>query len=332
MLISSCTITELQQQYFADEPNFRSKQLFQAFYRHGATSYQDVSSFPKALREKLNEKAPLYSCQVVKELTENKQAKLIVQLHDQKQIECVLLVDKNDRRTACLSCQVGCAMGCTFCKTGTLGLKRNLEAGEIVEQFLHLKNRYGMLDNVVFMGMGEPTANLVNVLKSINLLCDEEGLNMSPKRFTISTCGRVDGIITIARQRPEVALAFSLVTADEELRKQIMPSAKSNPLPEIKKALQVYQEASDKRITLEIALLPEYNDRPEDARMVAKFARGLDVMVNVIPWNPIPNLPYRAPSEDEVQRFMMLLEEAGLLTVRRYRRAATIGGACGQLG
>jgi 23S rRNA (adenine2503-C2)-methyltransferase len=332
MLISSCTLTELQQQYFANEPKFRSNQLFQAFYRHGAYSYHDVSSFPKALRNKIEKQVPLYSSQVKKELTENKQAKLIIELYDKTQVECVLLVDRNNRRTACLSCQVGCAMGCTFCKTGTLGLTRNLAAGEMVEQFLHLKNRYGMLDNVVFMGMGEPTANLINVLKCINLLCDEEGLNMSPKRFTISTCGRVEGIMAIAYQRPEVTLAFSLVTADEMLRQKIMPSAKINPLPEIKKALQVYQKASNKRITLEIALLPDHNNRSKDAHMIAQFAHGLDVMINVIPWNPIASLPYRSPTEDEIQNFIYLLEDAGMLTVRRYRRAATIGGACGQLG
>ncbi|NIZ18593.1 23S rRNA (adenine(2503)-C(2))-methyltransferase RlmN [Entomospira culicis] len=331
MMLTSYTLEELHQKTLADQPKFRAKQLWQALYHHKATHVNDIHVWPAALRENFSQ-PNLFSSKIVKTLTEDKQVKLVIELHDQRRVETVLLVDKNDRKTACLSSQVGCAMGCTFCKTGTLGLTRNLEVGEIIEQFLFLQNNYGTLDNVVFMGMGEPTANLLAVLKTIRLLGDKESLHMSPRRFTISTCGITSGIRAIADANPQIGLAFSLVTANDEKRPIIMPSAKKNPLPELKSALLYYQQKGGRRITLEMALLPDYNMSKEDARKVAQFGEGLEYIANIIPWNPVAGLPYRSPTQEEIDQFSDWLEDFGVPATRRYRRASTIAGACGQLG
>nr|WP_212603937.1 23S rRNA (adenine(2503)-C(2))-methyltransferase RlmN [Entomospira entomophilus] len=314
-----------------NQPRFRANQLWQALYHQEITSIDELHVWPQALRQSFSQ-SNLFSSKVVKTLHEGKQAKLVIELHDHTKVETVLLVDKNDRKTACLSSQVGCAMACSFCKTGTLGLTRNLEAGEIIEQLLFLRKNYGAIDNVVFMGMGEPTANLSAVLKSIALLGEKESLHMSPRRFTISTCGISSGIRRIADENPHIGLAFSLVTADDTKRPELMPSAKKNPLPALKEALLYYQQKGGRRITLEVALLPSYNNTRVDAQKIAMFAKGLDYIVNIIPWNPVEGLPYRRPTELEVAEFGQWLEEAGVSATRRYRRAANIAGACGQLG
>lgn len=331
MLASSCFPAELETE-LGIKPAYRARQIFTALYS-GAQTFNDITALPQELRNRLQEGGPLFSSRVIQNLTENEtNAKLGIELHDKLRIECVMLQDRQQRKTACLSSQAGCAMGCAFCKTGSLGLKRNLEAGEIIEQFLHLQRAFGAIDNIVFMGMGEPMANFKAVLKSVDLLGAKEGLALSPRRFTVSTCGIIKGIEELAGSRSQIRLAVSLVTADQSLREKLMPSAKNNKLQPLKAALQKYQAAGGKRITLEAALLPEVNDRPLDAQLIAQFAAGLDCMVNLIPWNPVPGLPFRPPKEEEVQRFIALLKSQGVNTVRRYKRAASIGGACGQLG
>jgi 23S rRNA (adenine2503-C2)-methyltransferase len=330
-VLLSYTLAELQQNLFSDYPKFRAAQLMQAVYQQKALRAADIQVWPAALRAEFTQ-PNFFTSKVVKTLKEGKQAKFILELADAHRIECVLLVDKKDRKTACLSSQVGCAMGCTFCKTGTLGIRRNLTTGEIIEQFLIMKNYADGIDNVVFMGMGEPTANLQSVLKTISILGSKETLQMSQRRFTISTCGIVSGIKAIADANHQVGLAFSLVSADEQKRPLLMPTAKKNSLPDIKAALKYYQEVGGRRITFEVALLPNYNMDREDAKKIAAFGKGLDYIVNLIPWNPVEGLPYTRPSEGEVEWFQRWLEDYGVETTRRYRRAATIGGACGQLG
>lgn len=330
-MLTSYTLSELHDNLLNDQPKFRAHQLWRALYHHKARIADDLHVWPSTLRKQFSQQN-FYSSKVVKTLKENKQVKLVIELHDQHKIECVLLVDSNNRQTACLSSQVGCAMACSFCKTGTLGLHRNLETGEIIEQFLFLQNTYGSIDNVVFMGMGEPTANLRSVLKSIQLLGDKDSLNMSPRRFTISTCGITSGIRAIADNNPNIGLAFSLVVANDEKRAIIMPSAKKNSLVELKKSLLYYQSKGGKRITFEVAILPDYNNSKEDASNIAQFGKGLDYLVNLIPWNPVAGLPYRSPTQDEVTAFSNHLAALGVSTTRRYRRASTINGACGQLG
>jgi 23S rRNA (adenine2503-C2)-methyltransferase len=294
-----------------------------------------MTNLSKDLRELLKEKAVVRSSTVNQVLKDpDGTVKLQIKLSDGLFIETVLLTDKSDRKTACVSCQAGCAMKCAFCQTGTLGLSRNLEASEIVEEFLYLESIAGKLDNIVFMGMGEPMQNLGAIRRAIEILCHKDGRALSSKRITLSTCGIVKGIYDLADNGPSIRLAVSLTTANEELRKELMPVAQgdANSLSELRKAIDYYAQKSGKRVTLEAALLHDKNTDEESAQNMINFAKGIDVNINLIPWNPVATLPFEEPSKNEVSRFVTRLEKAGLNVTLRTRRGRKIGGACGQLG
>jgi len=224
-------------------------------------------------------------------------------------------------------------MACAFCKTGSLGFLRNLEAYEIVEQYLHLTRLYGRPSNLVFMGMGEPLLNLPEVRKTIDVLSYPDGLGLSLRKITISTCGLPDGIRDLADRGPHVRLAVSLTAADEEVRSRLMPVNRTRGgLIELREALLYYQSKTNDRITLEAVLVGGQNDRPEDARALIEWSRPLKVQVNIIPWNPIPELPLHEPSRRAVEDMILALESAGIATTRRMRRGRGVLGACGQLG
>jgi len=312
-------------------PAFRGKQVFKAL-QQGVSAWTQISTLSLNDRNRLSEEAPLFSSMPVRfDEASDGSAKLLLQLIDGRFVESVLLVDENGRKTACLSSQVGCAMGCAFCRTGTMGLLRNLSTGEILEQYYHLKNHYGEISNIVFMGMGEPLANLPRVQKAIAILNHPEGPGIGIRKITVSTCGIIDGIRSLSETALIPRLACSLVTADPKLRQRLMPISKANPLPELKQALQFYQEKSKRRITLECVLLGGINSAEEQAQGVAEFAKGLSVLVNVIPWNPTEGLDFRPPSDQEIIRYRKRLEQAGIAVSRRYRRGSEINGACGQL-
>lgn len=255
-----------------------------------------------------------------------------IDLADGAAVESVLLEDRTGRKTACLSTQAGCAMGCAFCRTGMLGFRRNLDAAEIVEQYHHLNRSYGPVGNVVFIGMGEPLMNVQNLRRSIGVLTHPRGPALSLRRMTVSTCGVVPGIVDLADNGPPVGIAVSLVTADENVRKKLMPVANRWGLAELREAMAFHQGKTGKRLTLEIVLLNGLNDSIEDVHRLKDFVRGLDVIVNLIPWNSVRELDFREPGEAVVQMYYRELERAGIPAVRRYRRGRKIGGACGQLG
>ena len=211
-------------------------------------------------------------------------------------------------------------------------MSRNLTAGEIVEEFLFLEKEAGTLDNIVFMGMGEPMQNLSSIRKAIQILSSPKGRNLSTRRITISTCGLTKGIYDLADNGPNVRLAVSLTTANPLLRESLMPVAKGNPLSELKKAIKYYIEKTGKRVTLEAALLSGKNTDSESAREMIDFAKDMDVYINLIPWNPVDGLPFSTPTADECKKFVNQLENAGLNVNLRKRRGTAIGGACGQLG
>jgi 23S rRNA (adenine2503-C2)-methyltransferase len=257
-------------------------------------------------------------------------------------IEAVLLAQsraesENDeggsRYTACISSQSGCAMGCRFCKTGTLGLRRNLTAAEMLEQFLLLEECAGApLSNVVFMGMGEPLANIASLRRACAILSHPKGRCLSPRRITVSTAGLIPGIIDLADRGPHLRLAVSLTTADPDLRETLMPVAKSNPLPDLHRAIAYYAEKSGRRPTLEAALLSGVNTSLAQAHAFAALARDLGAHVNLIPWNPVPGLDFHEPTVAESRSFLRVLEAAGVSATLRLRRGSAIAGACGQLG
>ena len=311
---------------------FRGLQIFK-WIGSGTDSFENMTNLSKEIRASISEKALLRSSKVSKVLKDpDGTIKLQITLFDGNAVETVLLTDKEGRKTACVSCQAGCAMKCAFCMTGTLGLSRNLEPNEIVEQFLFLEKECGRLDNIVFMGMGEPMQNLSGIRKAIQILTDERGRNLSGRRITLSTSGIISGIYDLADNGPNIRLAVSLTTADKELREELMPVARGNPLPELRKAIAYYAEKTGKRVTLEAALLKNKNTSRKSADRMIEFAKGINVNINLIPWNPVPGLDFEEPEPAEVRNFVRMLENADLNVTLRTKRGRKIGGACGQLG
>ncbi len=312
---------------------FRGLQVFK-WLAAGAQSFQDMTNLAAPERERLGGLFPslLGTTLDGRFRDEDGTFKLKLRLPDGAAVETVLLTDIEGRRTACISTQVGCPMGCSFCKTGTLGFLRNLEAFEIVEQYLHLTRMFGRPSNLVFMGMGEPLLNLAEVRRSIEVLSHPDGIGLSLRKITISTCGLVEGIRDLADRGPHVRLAVSLTSAVEGIRTELMPVNRSNSLGDLRDALAYYQEKTNDRITLEAVLIGGVNDRPEDIRALAEWSRNLRVQVNLIPWNPVPELPFREPSRRAVEDAVALLESAGIPVIRRMRRGRGVLGACGQLG
>jgi 23S rRNA (adenine2503-C2)-methyltransferase len=297
------------------------------------------------MREDLEREYALYSSRVSDTaLDKDGSEKLQITLHDGVRIEAVILKDREDRKTACLSTQAGCPMGCLFCKTGSLGFKRNLQAEEIAEQFLHIRLRAPGVSHIVVMGMGEPLLNLDALRKALARLCGPGSLGLSCRRVTLSTAGIAVGIEDLAEGGPDIRLALSLGAADEELRRALMPVTETNPLPLVRESLCRYQEKRKRRITLETALFSGVNTGERDARALVDFIRApgkqllpLDCVVNLIPWNPVEGLcfrgqPFRTPEAGEISRFASILEKQGIGVTRRYRRGAGVAGACGQLG
>jgi 23S rRNA (adenine2503-C2)-methyltransferase len=302
-----------------------------------------------ALRGALDAKLPLRSGTVLQALRSGDgTVKIQIRLFDGHTIEAVLLRDGKGRRTACLSTQAGCALGCVFCRTGSLGCARNLSAAEIIEEFWRVNEAVDAdgcvggperaahkIDNIVFMGMGEPFLNMPALRGAVELLSCADGIGMSKRRITVSTSGVIAGIRALADEGPDVRLALSLTTADEGLRQRLMPASRAYRLAALKDALSYYQEKRKARITLEAVLLGGVNTRREGALALRDFARGLDVLVNLIPWNRAEGLcfegrPLVEPSAQEVARFASALY--GLKVQQRREKGRDIGGACGQLG
>ena len=315
------------------EKAFHGRQVFKWVSR-GVFDFDRMTDLPLSLREKLkNCGIPAVASHPDKALrAEDGTLKLRVRLKDGAAVEAVLLEDAAERRTACLSSQVGCPLACAFCKTGTLGFARNLTAGEIAEQFLFLQNECEKVDNIVFMGMGEPLLNLENVKKAIGILAAKEGRGLSLRKITVSTAGVCDGIYALAESGLAVKLAVSLTTADSSLRLKLMPVEKANPLPELKKALLFFCEKTGKRVTLEAALLKGVNTGRKHAAQIAAFCEGLNAHVNLIPWNAVEGLPFERPSAQEVKSFEGFLSSFKVNAVVRYPRGGAVCGACGQLG
>lgn len=313
--------------------SYRALQVFQWIHR-GARSFSEMTNLPAAMREKLSEDYPRILTtdleQRQKDSADGSQ-KFTLRLSDGLLVESVLLQDGKGRFTACLSSQVGCAMGCRFCRTASMGLKRNLTSSEIVEQLLHLKSLAPDITHIVFMGMGEPLANLEEVRSAIAIIHHSEAHNIGHRRITLSTCGLAEEIKGLAVQGPPVKLAVSLVAPRDELRSQLMPINRKYPLADLKRALLEYQRLSGKRITLEYVLLKGYNDTLEDLQALTSFCSGLSVLINLIPWNPAAELPFVSPSVQETDQFARAIEHLGIPVSKRMRKGRGINGACGQL-
>lgn len=314
------------------EQKFRGSQIFE-WIAKGVFSFEEMTNLPYSLKEFLKKRFSVLSTKIDSVIKDSDgTVKLVIELYDGIHIETVLLIDKNGRKTACVSSQAGCPLSCAFCKTGLLGFSRNLAPSEIAEQFFHLEKTAGKLDNIVFMGMGEPMLNLEAVEKTVQILTHPEGRALSKRRITISTAGICAGIYKMTDIGFDVRLAVSLTTADSELRLSLMPVEKSNPLSELKKAIAYYNKKTKKRVTLELALMRGVNTSVSHAEKIKAFALGLNVHINLIAWNPVEPLKFETPSAKEISAFEKILLKAGLNVTVRRRRGKKIGGACGQLG
>ena len=313
-----------------DKP-FQARIIYHALVT-GITEFSRITSLPKALRERLEEEhGSLLSSKVVNRAEDDSAIKLALLLQDGSIIECVRLSDGKGRYTACLSSQVGCAMGCAFCSTGTMGFIRNLDAAEIAEQFLQLSLLGEEISHIVFMGMGEALQNFTAALDAIKALHREDGFNISYRRMTISTSGYVPGIRKLTEVSMPIRLAVSLVSADDDTRSRIMRINRTYPLSELKSALLSFQHHQDKRITLEYCMLSGVNTDRESAEKLRHFMKGLDAVVNLIPWNPVEALDFKAPSDREIQHFESFLGSLGINYTIRRSKGQKIAGACGQL-
>lgn len=312
---------------------YRAKQLYSWIVK-GAPGFESMTNLPKDLRDQLEQRFGSLRSSTVSSALEDEDGslKLQIRLRDGAAVECVLLEDIEGRKTACLSSQVGCPMGCLFCRTGALGFLRNLGADEIMEQYYFLKEKRGFISNVVFMGMGEPLLNLDAVRKACTLLSDPEGVGMSLRKITISTSGIVPGILDLAANGPKLRLAVSLTIADESLRSELMPVNRRWGLDGLKAALIEYQAKTKERITLELVLLGDRNTDRESAEKLLRWIGPLKVQVNIIPWNSVPELPFKEPSKAQIKAFSEHLDSRGLVCVQRMHRGRGVMGACGQLG
>jgi len=318
------------------QPSFRVNQIWSGVYKNLWSKPEEFTNIPKTLRDQLFdlfEFQPMIPIQSLKS-NDNETEKILFQLQDQKAIETVLM-KYDQRRTLCISTQVGCAMGCVFCATGQMGFKRHLTAGEIVEQVLYyarkLKADSEKVTNIVLMGMGEPFHNYDATMKAIDLLGDPTGFGLGARRFTISTVGLVPMIKRFADEKRQVNLAISLHAVDDSERSSLMPVNKKYPIHDIIDACKYYLEKTNRRITFEWALIAGKNDSEQTAQKLANLLKGLLCHVNAIPLNPTSQSIYQASDRDQTIKFQKVLEKNGIPCTIRLRRGIDIQAGCGQL-
>ncbi len=321
-------------------PSYRAGQVWRWVFGGRVAEFEQMTDLPRALRSQLADAFGIFTSRVVKhQQADDGTEKLLLELADAQRIECVLLRDDQEHRTICISTQVGCAMGCVFCASGLDGLVRNLRSGEIIEQMLHVQRLLGSetergdqrLSHMVVMGMGEPLANLDALLPALAVATSPDGLGIGARRITISTVGLPAGIRRLAEQDRPYHLAVSLHAADDALRNRLVPAGSKVSVASILAASEDYFEKTGRRVTLEYGLLADLNDRPEHAGRLVTRLQGRPALINVIPYNPVPGLPYRRPTAAATARFVGTLRQGGLNVKIRYRKGDRIGAACGQL-
>lgn len=322
----------------AGEPAFRAKQVHEWLWKKGAISFDQMTNLSKKLRSWLEEHyaiRPIISDTV--QHSNDGTIKNRFKLHDGYLIEAVLIpVPKDNRFTVCVSSQVGCSLTCSFCATGRMGRKRNLDPGEIYDQVWKVNEQsiehFGHpLTNIVYMGMGEPLLTYKNVLKSIEYITSPEGLNMSPKRITVSTAGIAKMIRKLADDNVRFNLALSLHAADDTKRNEIMPINEQNNLATLMEALEYFYKTTKNKITYEYITFQLFNDGLDDAKQLVKFCRRFPVKVNIIEYNPIDGAPFLKSAEDRIDNFALYLRKEGVAVTVRKSRGKDIDAACGQL-
>jgi 23S rRNA (adenine2503-C2)-methyltransferase len=320
-------------------PSYRAKQITDWIYKKRVASFDAMTDLPNELRDQLAAEFDTPKAEVVRVLgSKDTTQKFLFRLRDQNLIESVLIPaspalygQPSDRRTICVSSQVGCAYGCKFCASGLDGFTRNLDAGEIVQQLIEIEKFCGeRIDNVVFMGMGEPLANMRNVLRAIRIINAPWGLGIGARHITISTSGLAPQIRELADEPTQFRLALSLHGATDEVRGKIMPVNKRYPLKVLLEACDYYV-AKKGRLTFEYILIAGVNDTDEQARELAKIARRLSAKINLIPYNTVEGLEWSRPSRARQEKFQSILRNHGATATLRREEGHDIAAACGQL-
>lgn len=314
------------------EERYRAQQIMDWVYGKAVYSFQAMANLPASLRERLGQCSRITLPAVITvQVASDGTRKYLLRLADAECVEAVT-IPEGDRITACLSSQVGCAMGCAFCATGLSGLARNLQADEMVGQLLALQQHLGTkVTNVVMMGMGEPLANYGHVIEALVLMNHPQALGIGARRFTISTCGVVPGIRRLSAEKLQVNLAVSLHAPNDRLRDELVPINRRYPIPRLLAACAEYAERTGRRVSFEYALLRDVNDSAEQAHQLGELLRGRLCHLNLIPANEVPGTGYHRPTEKAIAGFARIVRSYGITATVRKERGSGIDAACGQL-
>jgi len=309
---------------------FRSEQILRWIYQRGVEDFAEMTDLAKSFREELSQRATISKmAPEAVEVSSDGTRKFLFRLHDGKSVETVLIPMVGGRSTLCISTQVGCAMQCSFCLTGTFGLERNLTTSEIVNQVYTVRKEHSV-DNIVMMGMGEPLHNLDNVVDALKILYVASGFDYSSRKVTLSTSGLVPEMRELGH-RIKVNLAVSLNATTDAVRDELMPINRRYPLSELMEACRRYPHAPHQRITFEYILIQGINDSLADAKRLVKLLHGVKAKVNLIPFNEHSGSPFKTPDEDSIRAFQTYLLERQIVAIRRASKGQDISAACGQL-
>ena len=313
---------------------FHARQVWRWVFTHRAEGFESMSDLPKGLRQRLSEEWTVFASRVGHHhVAPDGTDKLLLEAPDGRRVECVLMAE-DDRRTVCISTQVGCGMGCVFCASGLKGVERNLTSGEIVEQVIRLRNLLPAeerITNLVVMGMGESLANLDHLVSALDRICSPDGLGLGQRRVTISTVGRPEKMRKLAELDRQYHLAVSLHAATEELRNELVPINEKVGLREVMDAADAYFRQSGRQVTFEYTMLRNVNDRHQDATALAGLLESRKAHVNLIPYNPVPGLPFERPTRESIERFANTLRARHVSVSVRKTKGREIEAACGQL-
>ena len=322
------------------QPAYRATQLTEWLYHKRVSTWDAMTDLPRALREKLANDFTLHQSETVRALgSADTTQKFLFRLGDGSLIESVLIPaspalygDSSDRRTICISTQVGCAYGCKFCASGLDGFSRNLQPNEIVEQIIAVERASGeKIDNIVFMGMGEPFANFDNLMSAIRIINAPWGLGIGARRITVSTSGLAPQIRRLADEPMQIRLAISLHGASDDVRSQIMPVNRRYNLETLLAACDYYVSRKKQRLTFEYILIEGINDADEQAHLLARHARRLSAKINLIPYNTVEGLEWSRPSRNRQEAFLAILKQHDVAASLRREKGHDIAAACGQL-
>src|SRR5436190_14285122 len=339
--VKSLLVRELQEHLREwGEPSYRTGQITDWLYKNRVNTIDEMTDMPRSLRTRLMERFSLGKIDLVRVLgARDTTRKFLFRLADGNLIESVLIPaspalygGRSDRRTICVSTQVGCAYGCKFCASGLEGFSRNLRTSEIVDQIIAVERESSdKIDNVVFMGMGEPLANLQNVMRAIQIINAPWGLGIGARHITVSTSGLAPQIKKLAEESLQIRLAVSLHGATDEVRNQIMPINRRYKIETLLSACDYYAARKKQRLTFEYILIAGVNDSDEQARLLSRYACRLSAKVNLIPYNLVEGLPWSRPSRNRQEKFLLILRQHGVGATLRREKGHDINAACGQL-